>query len=219
MNTLQNIYHLFKKDVTIEWRQKSTIASMFVYVISTVFVIYLSFKGELEATVWMAIYWIILLFVVVNLTISAFTEEAGRQFYYIRSIASAVELIGAKMLYNAIYFVVLSGLTLAILALFFGFPVEKGNRFLLVAGLGSIGLANMFTLLAAITARIKNVALIAVLGFPVVIPLILICIRLSGKAMDSFFAVGFVKEIMVLVLLNVIIIAMSMILFTYLWRD
>ncbi|MCB0502934.1 MAG: heme exporter protein CcmB [Bacteroidetes bacterium] len=219
MNTLQNIYHLFKKDVTIEWRQKSTIASMFVYVISTVFVIYLSFKGELDATVWMAIYWIILLFVVVNLTISAFTEEAGRQFYYIRSIASAVELIGAKMLYNAIYFVVLSGLTLAILALFFGFPVENGNRFLLVAGLGSIGLANMFTLLAAITARIKNVALIAVLGFPVVIPLILICIRLSGKAMDSFFAVGFVKEIMVLVLLNVIIIAMSMILFTYLWRD
>ncbi|MEZ5004212.1 MAG: hypothetical protein R2730_14365 [Chitinophagales bacterium] len=219
MNTLQNIYHLFKKDVTIEWRQKSTIASMFVYVISTVFVIYLSFKGELDATVWMAIYWIILLFVVVNLTISAFTEEAGRQFYYIRSIASAVELIGAKMLYNAIYFVVLSGLTLSILALFFGFPVENGNRFLLVAGLGSIGLANMFTLLAAITARIKNVALIAVLGFPVVIPLILICIRLSGKAMDSFFAVGFVKEIMVLVLLNVIIIAMSMILFTYLWRD
>lgn len=192
---------------------------MFVYVISTVFVIYLSFKGELEATVWMAIYWIILLFVVVNLTISAFTEEAGRQFYYIRSIASAVELIGAKMLYNAIYFVVLSGLTLAILALFFGFPVENGNRFLLVAGLGSVGLANMFTLLAAITARIKNVALIAVLGFPVVIPLILICIRISGKAMDSFFAVGFVKEIMVLVLLNVIIIAMSMILFTYLWRD
>ncbi|MCB0603390.1 MAG: hypothetical protein KDC25_00865, partial [Saprospiraceae bacterium] len=147
MNTLQNIYHLFKKDVTIEWRQKSTIASMFVYVISTVFVIYLSFKGELDATVWMAIYWIILLFVVVNLTISAFTEEAGRQFYYIRSIASAVELIGAKMLYNAIYFVVLSGLTLSILALFFGFPVENGNRFLLVAGLGSIGLANMFTLL------------------------------------------------------------------------
>ncbi|MEZ5007394.1 MAG: heme exporter protein CcmB [Chitinophagales bacterium] len=219
MNTLQNIYHLFKKDVTIEWRQKSTIASMFVYVISTVFVIYLSFKGELEADVWMAIYWIILLFVVVNLTVSAFTEEAGRQFYYIRSIASSSELIAAKMLYNAIYFVVLSGLTLAIISLFFGFPVENGQRFLLIAALGSIGLANMFTLLSAITAKIKNVALIAVLGFPVVIPLILICIRLSAKAMDSFFAVGFLKEIMVLLLLDIVIVAMSMILFTYLWRD
>jgi heme exporter protein B len=219
LNSFNNIFNLFKKDVQIEWRQKSTIASMLVYVISTVFVIYLSFKGSLEQDVWMAIYWIILLFVVVNLTISAFKNEAMGQFYYIRNLAQPGELITAKMLYNALYFLVLSVLTLGVLTLFLGNPVADITKFMLVVLVGAIGLANIFTLLAAITARINNVALMAVLGFPVVIPLLLLSIRLSTKAMDPFFASGFYKELGAIVLLNALIIALSVILFTYLWRD
>ncbi len=203
----------------IEWRQKSTIASMLVYVISTVFVIYLSFKGALEAEVWLALYWIILLFVVVNLTIRAFKEEAVSQFYYIRTLAKPAELIGAKMLFNAFYFLILSVLTLAVLSLFLGFPVEDKAKFLMVVFVGSLGLANIFTLLAAITARINNVALMAVLGFPIVIPLLLLSIRLSNKAMDPFFVDGFTAELLSVALLNALIIALSVILFTYLWRD
>lgn len=219
LNSLQNIYQLFKKDVQIEWRQKSTIASMLVYVISTVFVIYLSFKGALEQDVWMALYWIILLFVVVNLTISAFKDEALGQFYYIRTLAKPGELIAAKMLFNAFYFLILSALTLAVLSLFLGFPVADKGKFVLVVFVGAMGLANIFTLLAAITARINNVALMAVLGFPIVIPLLLLSIRLSTKAMDPFFVDGFTTELISVALLNALIIALSVILFTYLWRD
>ncbi len=192
---------------------------MLVYVVSTVFVIYLSFRGNLDQDVWMAIYWIVLLFVVVNLTISTFKNEALSQFYYIRTLAQPGALIAAKMLYNTLYFLLLSGLTLAVLTLFLGNPVADLAKFLLVVFVGALGLANVFTLMAAITARINNVALMAVLGFPMVLPLLLLSIRLSGKAMDPFFVSGFYKEISALVLLNALIIALSIILFTYLWRD
>jgi heme exporter protein B len=59
----------------------------------------------------------------------------------------------------------------------------------------------------------------AILSLPVIIPVILVLIRLSKNAMDglqrnlSFGSIG------VLVAINVIVIATSLLLFPYLWRD
>jgi len=166
---MSNILNLFRKDVLIEWRQKSALASMLIYVVSTVFVIYFSFSGVLENRIWIGIYWIILLFVVVNLTIRTFSDESGAQFYYIRSLVTPSQLALGKLMYNGIYFTVLSLITLGALVLFLGFDIIMQQKFLLVVFCGSLGLSNMFTLLSAITARINNVALIAILGFPIVI--------------------------------------------------
>ena len=192
---------------------------MLIYVISTVFVIYFSFTGSLDDRIWIGIYWIILLFVVVNMTIRSFSDEAGRQFYYIRTVANAGELMIAKLIYNGIYFIALSGLTLLILSLFLGFHIEMQGRFLMVVFCGSLGLANIFTLLSAITARIDNAALMAILGFPIVIPLLLMSIRLSMRCLDPLMQDGFTNEIIAVAVLDVLIIGLAVILFTYLWRD
>lgn len=209
----------FRKDVAIEWRQKSAIASMLIYVLSTVFVINYVFNGSLEPETWLAIYWIVLLFVVVNLTMHAFSDEAEHQFYYLRTLAPPFTILAAKMLYNLFYFLILSVLTLAVLTLFFGFPVEVAGKFITVVTFGSIGLSNLFTMLSAITARVRNVALLAVLGFPIVIPLLLITIKTSAKTLDEVLVINYQQQLWALIALNVIIVALSLILFTYLWRD
>jgi heme exporter protein B len=219
MNAALTIWNLLKKDVLIEWRQKSALASMLIYVISTVFVIYFAFSGRMDVRIWVGIYWVILLFVVVNMTVRSFTEEANRQFYYLRSLAKPGEIMIAKLLYNGIYFIVLAGLTLLIISLFFGFGLEMKDRFLLVVLLGSLGLANMFTLLSAITSRIENAALTAILGFPIVIPLLLLSIRLSVKCADPVMAADFGSELLAVAVLDLLVIGLAVILFTYLWRD
>ena len=192
---------------------------MLIYVVSTVFVIYFSFSGSMDDRVWIGIYWIILLFVVVNMTIRSFSAEANRQFYYIRSMAKPAQIMLAKLIYNGVYFIILSGLTLLIISLFLGFNVEMKYRFMLVVFLGALGLANMFTLLSAITARIENAALIAILGFPIVIPLILLAIRMSVRCLDPLMTDNFGTEVMALAVMDVLIIGLAVILFTYLWRD
>jgi len=216
---MSNIINLFRKDVLIEWRQKAALASMLIYVVSTVFVIYFSFSGVLANRIWIGIYWIILLFVVVNLTIRTFSDESGPQFYYIRSLVKPADLILGKLLYNGIYFTVLSVITLGALVLFLGFEIVMYQKFLLVVFCGAFGLSNMFTLLSAITARINNVALIAILGFPIVIPLLLLSIKLSLRCLDPFMADGFYGDLAVLAILDVLIIGLAVILFNYLWRD
>lgn len=219
LRTAMNIIQLLKKDLLLEWRQASSIASMLIYVISTVFAIYFSFSGSVEVRVWISIYWIVLLFVVVNLTVNAFHELAGRQFYYIRSMASPFELIVARLIYHAIYFTVLAALTLGVLALFLGFDMELKASFMLVCLFGSLGLSGIFTLLSAIAARTGNVALIAILGFPIVIPLMLLAVKLSVRCTDRIMMQGFAKEMWALVILNALIVGMAAVLFPYLWRD
>jgi len=64
----------------------------------------------------------------------------------------------------------------------------------------------------------NNFTLMAILSFPILIPLLIVVIKLSKNAIDGL-ELWDVNFIMVLVFMNVIIITLSFILFRYLWRD
>ena len=59
----------------------------------------------------------------------------------------------------------------------------------------------------------------AVLGFPVIIPLLIVLIKLSKNAMDGLDRSVSYDEIIVLLAINAIVIAVSLLLFPYIWRD
>jgi heme exporter protein B len=61
--------------------------------------------------------------------------------------------------------------------------------------------------------------LMAVLSFPVIIPLLMLLIKLSKNAMDGLDRSVSYDEIGVLVLINIIVVSVSLLLFPYLWRD
>jgi len=65
-----------------------------------------------------------------------------------------------------------------------------------------------------------NFAIMSILSFPVLMPLILVVIRLSKQAVDGleWAGVGY-NFIAILVALNVLTVALSFLLFPYLWRD
>jgi heme exporter protein B len=69
------IYHLILKEIRLEFRSKVSLGSLFVYVISTVFVCYRSFLTIQSVPVWNALFWIIVLFSVVNAVSRSFYHE------------------------------------------------------------------------------------------------------------------------------------------------
>src|SRR5690554_1133137 len=99
---LGRIYHLIGKEITLEWRNKSMLASMLIYVIGASFIVYYAFQGHIEFQVWSAIFWIIILFSGINILGKSFDKEVRQQYYYIRSVVPPLEMIIAKLLYNAI---------------------------------------------------------------------------------------------------------------------
>lgn len=82
MKLLSQVKTLIYKDILLEWRSKHAINGILLYVVSTVFVCYQSFKS-VDTLVWNTLYWIILLFAAVNAISRCFIQETGsRQLYY-----------------------------------------------------------------------------------------------------------------------------------------
>ena len=58
----------------------------------------------------------------------------------------------------------------------------------------------------------------AVLSFPIIVPLLLLLLKLSKSAMDGFGLDENIDELGVLVALDLIVIALSGILFPFIWK-
>jgi heme exporter protein B len=84
-----------------------------------------------------------------------------------------------------------------------------------------LGLSLTFTLLAAIASKaMQQASLMAILGFPVVMPQILLSMRLSKAAFAEAFKEGAVAQLALLLLaLDAGILLLTLILYPYLWKD
>ena len=121
--------HLIKKEFLIEFRQKSTLAGILVYIISTVFVSALCFKKIINPTVWNALFWVIFLFITINVSSKSFLQETK-----------------GKALFNYMYY--------------------HPRHFIL-------------------SKIMYNMLLMAVLSFPIIIPLLLLLLKMSKSALDG----------------------------------
>jgi heme exporter protein B len=215
-----NIVTLIKKDLTLELRQQQNLYGILVYAVSTIFVLYLA-AGNPDAVSWNALFWITQLFIVVNAVVKSFVGEPhGRNLYHY-SIVHPLEYLFSKMVLNLVYMVVLSLVAMFLFRLLLGDPVSNAWLFMGIAMLGGAGLSLVFTMLSAIASKARQQAsLIAILGFPVIIPQLVLLVRLSKSAYGEVFKSGAVLQLTGLVIgLDVLVVIMAFILFPYLWKD
>jgi heme exporter protein B len=216
---LSHILTLFRKDLLLEVRQQYSFYGVLLYVASTVFVLYLA-MGEPEGTVWKGLFWMIQLFICVNAVAKSFLQEGAGRLLYFYSIAGARDFILAKLLFNALLMVLMSVVSLGLFMLMLGNPLAHAIPFLLITCLGGVSLSLVFTFLAAIAARARqNAALMAILGFPLIIPQLMLLMRLSNIAFADVLQGGLWPMALLLIALDLLIVALSVILFPFLWKD
>lgn len=211
---------LLGKEIILELRGKYALGGLLLYVISTVFVVYLSVVKVTNIPVWNALFWIIFLFAATNAVAKAFVQDGKEQLLYLYTLASPRSVIMAKITYNTLLLITVSLVTYAFYGLFIGNPVENTWLYLCTLILGATGFSGTLTLLSSIAAQTNNnVTLLSILGFPVLMPMLITLLKLSKNAADGLdFSVS-VKYLPVLLALNLIVAALSYILFPYLWRD
>jgi len=219
MRVFKTVSSLIQKDALLEWRSKYAINGILLYVVSTVFVCYQAFKS-VDPTTWNALFWIILLFASVNAINKSFVQEGpARQLYYY-TIASAQAIILSKIVYNMLIMLLLSAIAYIVYSIIFRNPLGDPALYLVTVALGAIGFASVFTMVAAISAKAgNNGTLMAILSFPIIIPLLLVLIKVSKNALDGLERSASYDELVVLVAINIITVAISLLLFPYLWRD
>src|SRR5690606_7170123 len=151
---------------------------------------------------------------------SSFTQESPyRQLYYY-TIISPKTVIMAKIIYNTLVMLLLSTIAYISYSITFSNPVGDPALYTLAVLLGSISFASVFTMVSGISAKAgNNSTLMAVLSFPVIVPLLIVLIKLSQNALNGLDRTVSSGEILVLLAINVITITISLLLFPYLWRD
>lgn len=219
MNLFQQVKVLVYKDVILEWRSKYAINGILLYVVSTVFVCYQAFQS-VDTLVWNALFWIIMLFASINAISRSFVQESSyRQLYYY-TIVSPKAIILSKMVYNSLVMLFLSFIAFAVYSLVFRNPIADPLLYLVAVLLGSISFASVFTMVSGISSKTgNNSTIMAVLSFPVIIPLLMVLIKLSNIAISNAQGLSPNGDILVLIAINVITITISLLLFPYLWRD
>lgn len=210
---------LIHKELLIEWRQKYALGGVLLYVITTVFLLYFLFDSVGPES-WAALFWVTMLFATINAVAKSFLQETQGRMLYFYTIASPWHFLLAKLLYNLFLLLLISLLTLMGFVLLLGTPIEQLWEWGVIAGIGSMGFALTFTTISAIAAKAANNAtLMAILGFPVVLPQLalltdtartLILTERLSSANDTLLALGAVDLIVVIV---------SFLLFPYLWRE
>jgi heme exporter protein B len=156
----------------------------------------------------------------VNAVNKSFTQESGYRALYYYSIANPIAVIVSKMIYNTLLLSFLTLLTFGFLSLIAGNPVKDLQLFITTIFLGSVSLAITLTFISSIAVKANNSAtLMAVLSFPIVIPILITLIKLSAVSLRLIQDTSYGQDIVSLLAIDLILISVAFILFPFVWKD
>ncbi len=217
---LKLLTSLVHKELVLELRNRTTLTGLLVYVVSALFIAYLSFRQIIDIPTWNALLWIIILFATTNAVARSFLNDTDGVRLYNYLLFSPVTLILGRSVVNLIILVILALVTYLFYSIFIGNLVSDNVMFLTGLVVGVACLSTIFTLISGIAAKAGgNASMIAILGFPVIIPTLLTCIRFSKNAIDGLSWSVNLNYLLVMLALLVISSVLAVLLFPYLWKD
>jgi len=203
----------------LEWRNKTALASALIYLTAVIFICLHAFSF-IPVDTWIALYWIVLIFTILNTIGRSFSTESGNAHLLHFHLIKPTVLIIAKLIYNGCISLFLALVAFALFTLFLGNELTSYANFLLTLLLGSTALGFVFTFTAAISARAHgNLVLMSLLSLPVVLPLLILLVTLSERCFATYTLVQNGLYFGAVLLLNIVVIMLSLVLFPYLWHD
>ncbi len=217
------LLQLLKKEFTLELRRKSVISGIGLYLLSLIFICYLTFRlqqASISEATWSALFWLTILFSVINSVAKTFIGESKGSMIYYYSLASPQQIILSKIIYNTLLCFLLSSIGYLLFYLFIQNEIQDHLLLLLTLILTSVAFAASLSLISGISAKATNSSiLMAVLSFPVVISILLMAIRITKNILDGLDRSTSYDELLNLLAINCILTTLSYILFPYIWRS
>ncbi len=218
--TLRDTLNLMHKELMLEWRQKHALGGIMLYLVSTIFICYLTFAGVMSPQTWNALFWIIMAFASLNLVLKSFSDENSGRKLYLYTLASPVSVIFSKVIINTVVMVFLGIMGFSLFSVFMGNMAQNMVAWWIVLLMGVWGFASILTMVSAIAGQTRNnFTLMAVLGFPLILPMLLLLIRSSAAAIAGASTSAILPDALVILLLIGIALTLSYVLFPYLWKE
>ena len=160
------------------------------------------------------------MFAAVNAVARNFLSDSKGIQLYNYLLLSPVVMILSRIIFNVFYLFILASITFLFYTLFLGNLVNDMAMFASGMLLGCGCLAAILTLMSAIAAKAGgNPSLVAVLGFPVIIPTLMTVMRFTKNAIDGLAWSVNLHYLLILGALFIMSIVMAILLFPYLWKE
>ena len=221
---IRDCLSVLKFDLENEFKSLVSILSLALYIGTVIYLIYFLLNSSgaatnIEVKYWNSIFWIVVLFSVINILISHFSKYSENQRNYFYTIYSPQGFIMGKILFFLIYSILMSLIAYGIFTLWIGNPVLNFGRFIISIVLGASAFSTLLTMTTSISIFTKNQSLIsALLGFPLAIPLISITANLCRESFSMSSSDNFVNNVLILTGYNLLLIALSIFLYPFIWR-
>ncbi len=213
---------VFIKDFRLEWRSRFGVSTVLAFIASTLLVVLFSLRADLlSVTVQSGLVWIIILFASLTTLSRVFVSESERgTMDLLRLNASATSVFIGKLIYNFLFTLLITGITLFLFAVMVNMTVFRPLLLLAVVALGSSGLAGATTMLGALVSQaVRKGAVFPVLALPLLIPLMLLLVRVTTAVFVAEDTVSYGNDLAALIGFTGVTISASVLLFDNLWED
>lgn len=218
---MKGLLFLVRHHFKMELRSAHSISSLILFALATVYTAFQVISGKAEPETWNALAWIILMFTAFNSAARPMKEDQASVISYLHWTVPPHILIAARTLHQSLIMSALSALVLFAMGIFLGsLETEAMLYFLLGLIFTGIALACTLTLVSAISARAgAGYGLTAVLGLPLIIPIILISTSFGTDIISGIPLSETFENILFLCAISIGSGALGYILFPYLWRS
>lgn len=207
-------------DLKLEWRERQNYFAILLYVLSSIFLVYLSYKGIMPVETWNSFFWVLMIFASVQAAYRSFHYEADQRFLLYYGLVDPRILILGKTLYNFLYVLLIGLLNAFCFYFFFDQAIQDPEAFLLLIFLAALGFSSILTFVAGLSAKAgNNAALPAILSLPLLYPYLITLSPVSLRSLTGFDWTINSPYLLVLSMLALVGILLSYLLFPYLWRD
>lgn len=226
MDWLHGAWAVFQKDLRLELRTRYAVNALLLFVASSLLLVVFAVGQEnVTERVASAMLWIVIVFAAAVGLGRAFVAEEERGTVLLLQLHLRGSMVYAgKLLFNVLLVGAMNALAALGFLVVLGLEVEAPGLLAATLGLGALGLAGATTLLSAIIARTANQGpLLAVLAFPMLVPLLLSVVRITQRTLLLGASAGpwaaSVDDLVALGAYAGVVITASVLLFDYVWND
>lgn len=213
---------MLQKDLLLEYRSKYAVNTVLAFVGSSLLLVVFSLKAQvLPPTPRSGLVWIIILFASLSSLSRSFVLETERNTYdLLRLHADPIAVYLGKLTFNFLFTLMVNIVTMALYIFLLGLSVHDWLILNLTILLGTLGLASVSTLLAAIVSQAsRKGAIFSVLSLPLLVPLDLLLVNTTKAALGAGRTAGMWSDTLALVGFAGVTITVAILLFEYIWED
>ena len=220
LNLAFEIMRSLAKDAQIELRSPSAIGTAIAFAgITTLAVSLVSGGINFSANVLSILLWVILFFSAMNSLLHVFTREEEQQTVLFLSLSVSPESVYlSKLLFNVLFFFVIELIVCPFFLFFMNVSVIHILLFILTVLGGGLAISASATILAAMAAKAGGKgSLFTIIAFPIILPVLWVSISTTTSCFLQDAASY--NNVFFLFAFSVTIIAISYLMFRYIWIE